>query len=247
MAFIDVVAADFTENRPGNEDTMGALAQNAIDGLSDDFTLLNPASSPWSVPSGWEWAEVIVLGAGGGGGGGGSASGAGNGGNSGVIRTFYLDLVLGSYTYSVGTGGAGGVGAGGHGSTGGTSTFGPVSSDGGLSGKTSGFTNHQQYAGFLLEGGIRGVSSTTREALLHGLAGLAGSGDGGGGGGAAGCSFLMSSGQSNLGYGGDGGDENNNGSDAGNYGGGGGGAGNIVGSTTGGDGADGCILIRRVV
>ena len=56
MAFTDVVAADFTENRPGNEDTMAALANNSLEGLSGGFTVLaagapSCANVAWAISS----------------------------------------------------------------------------------------------------------------------------------------------------------------------------------------------------
>jgi hypothetical protein len=86
------------------------------------------SSSSLSVPSGFSQTAQVLVVAGGGGGGGRSGGGGGAGG---LIYHPTFNLTSGTYTATIGNGGAGGDGTGGIGSNGGNSVFGPLTAIGG--------------------------------------------------------------------------------------------------------------------
>jgi hypothetical protein len=194
----------------------------------------------------YPWLRAVKVGVQGGGGGGayasatgaGQVSGGGGGGGGAYTESFILASSLAaSETVTIGLGGAGG--ASGNGGTGGTSQFGTLVTAGGGSG-----------------GGFAAATSSFPVGTLAGVGGTTGTGDvrfeGSGG-----SSALLLANAANGCFGGAGGNSYLGGgaaerrytldADTGKqYGGGGGGAANIASGTakSGGNGADGIVIVE---
>jgi hypothetical protein len=147
-------------------------------------------SGTWTAPAGVTTVEYLVVG-GGGGGGAGSGTGAGGGGGGGSVQIGTFSVTPGtSYSYTVGTGGAGGTTPGGgetDGVVGVDSAFSTVIAKGGGQGYKSRSTNS---SGFYGKGGSAQSGSTPTTGGSGGNVrdggGNPDQGAGGGGGGAGG-------------------------------------------------------------
>lgn len=198
-------------------------------------------STVYTPTTGTASVEVTVVGAGGGGGGtgamGGSQFGAGGGGGSGGWGLSYLATGFSGQTITIGLGGAGGTGA--NGSTGGTTSFGALLSASGGGGGAFGVPTA---GGSCQVGGVGGSASG---ANLYSSGGAPGTPSvsftngnqvsGGGGGSAYGAGGSARNSPTNPGIVG-----------AGPGGGGGGATGQSgAGAQTGGNGANGIVIIRE--
>jgi hypothetical protein len=234
-------------------ETMGAVTHTVQEYTS--------GSGTWTVPAGWQTADVLMVGGGGAGGGsvfGGSACGGG-GGEIVFIQNFLLADA--SYNYAVGTGGAGVNGSSGN--SGGNTSLGSYVAQGG-GGGNGGVTPGGKGGG--VSGGAGGVADTAGSNGAPGAYSLGGNTTGGGGGGggynstggkAGGNSFSAGGtsggiycgggGGGSYGAGANGGANQTDGSNAAaNSGGGGGGSGSKGASNlTGGNGGSGYIKIVR--
>lgn len=209
-------------------------------------TLTFNSSGTWKVPCGVTTATVYVWGAGGAGAGAvsGAAYGSGGGGGAFIWNVALPVTPNTTYTITVGAGGSGGTGNGG---PGGNSSFGSLIVAGGGQGGIRTSTS----------GGLRGIAITVPggSAAYVGGNGAPGTATYGGGGGSTGSApfnnAVDATGQPGAiapAGGGNGGDGtvvngNANGSDGASPGGGGGGARRTSSSRSGGDGADGRVVI----
>lgn len=199
------------------------------------------SNGTWTRPQGCKAVKVTVIGGGGGGGGAASnaAEGAASGGGgAGGLSIKFITKGLGtSESVSVGGGGAGGNTSGSTGGTGSTSSFGSHCSATGGSGGTA-----QSSGTSLLRGGTPGIGGTGSSGDINIYGGcatwpirLAAS------------SFVASNGGDGyLGTGGRGNSAVGSGANGNVYGGGGGGSTSYNASNhTGGDGADGVVIVEE--
>lgn len=131
-----------------------SLSAGVLDAVRTRNMAVLTSGTSWSVPANVTQVYARVVG-GGGGGGCQSANGAlaGGGGAGGVSAGFLAVTPSGSVTYSVGAGGAGATTTGAAGATGGASTFGSLTSNGGLGGGSS------NAYGATASGGVGGTAS----------------------------------------------------------------------------------------
>lgn len=217
FATVGVLSDDQVPNR-GEADTR--YVKNSEFQDFSNIQILN-SSEAWSRPSGVSTVHVICVGGGGGGASANTSDRGGGGGAGGFVEGYFDVSSLSSVPVVVGVGGGGGSGAASGGSSGGSSSFGSFcSATGGGGGGDF--------------GGSPGTGSGTDSITSFGgygsdaTLGLAGGGSGDGG-----PSYFGGGGRSGSPSGADG---NSHGSG----GGGGGGAGSI----SGGDGANGIVIVR---
>jgi len=223
---------------------------------SSAYTIHTFTSSGTFVSSTDMNIEVLVVA----GGGGGGYDAGGGGGGGGVIYSSALPITQGSYTVTVGEGGAGSASVGGRGSNGGNSSFGNIvvayggggggsKNNSGLqggSGGGGGHVNNVGAAGISGQGNAGGTASDTRGGGGGGASGIGASGVSSGNGGTG---YLSSISGISQYYGGGGAGGNWNGAGGVGGAGGGGNGGNNSGysgsegtpNTGGGGGANGNI------
>ena len=227
----------------------------------DILTETTPGAGSITVPTGYEWIDVTVqCWSGGGGGGGGEyeAGGSGGGGGGGAYASnTYATLLPGAYNYLIGAGGAGGPSQA-MGSAGGSTIWNydgiqDINVTGGGGGYYEGSGGA---AGLILEGtGFQGGSGGAAGDFGPGPGDYAYAGGGGGGsadpsgtGGNGGSGGVGAGGSGGIGYGpgGGGGGFQSGGAGSGSFPGGGGGGGGYYDAATpvsGGQGANGEIII----
>lgn len=252
----------------------GTPTGTAVASTSQSQEVTATGAGTFNVPTNVTLVRVTMLGGGAAGGGSNQDASAGGGGGAGemVAGQPYKVTGGGTVAYSVGAKGSG-VSAS-NGADGGTTTFGTLQALGGLGGKGGGATGNGGIGGGPRGAtggargapGVTGVTGTAEAVTAFGgssggggsstTGGNGGTGGGSGGylvGGAAGTTAATKGGGGGgaatpYGIGGAGGNGGAGGSSATatNYGAGGGGAGGLAGGSTGGNGADGYLLIEWV-
>lgn len=252
------VAPSAGKRQQGFEPTESPSAQelnyllNEIQGGLQSTTIYTSGSGTYNLPSGIRAIRVHLVGGGGGGGGAqgnSTGSGAAGGGGGGGYVSALITSPASSYSYSVGGGGIGGSGASaGNGTSGGNTTFSTYTAGGGVGG-----TGVIDSATYVSAAGGGGGTATGGDVNLTGQDGAIGVGASSA---ALGLVLRVGSGGDAAGlYGGPGAPgltptsltSTSAGANGEVYGGGGSGGcvGDSTADATGGNGADGYILIEE--